>query len=338
MPGGSLQKNMDLSIIIVNWNSANFTKECVSSIHANTHALEYEIIVVDNASTDDSLKILESLDVHLIRNLENLGFAHANNLGAVQSTGRVLLFLNPDTELVGPAINRMYSTLLASPAFGALGCKLLNTDRTLQTSCIQPIPTILNQLLDIEELKMTFPRLRMWGMRPLFEKLVGSPAKVEAVCGACVMIRREVFDRIGQFTTEYFMYGEDIDLCYQTRHAGYEVGYDSEAVIVHHGGGSSRKKADTGFGDIATREAICKFLRKTRGPLYAQTYRAAIAAASILRLVVLGIAFLTPLPRRDRDYLRFALRKWRRILSWSLGFEKWVKRLGPVRHHRAGEI
>jgi GT2 family glycosyltransferase len=329
---------MDLSIIIVNWNSANFTRECVASIRAETRGLEYEIIVVDNASTDDSLKVLETLDIRLIRNAENLGFAHANNLGAVQSTGSVLLFLNPDTELVGPAIDRMYSTLMASPEFGALGCKLLNTDKTLQTTCIQSFPTIWNQLLDVEQLKMIFPRSRMFGIRPLFENTGGAPAVVEALCGACVMIRREVFDRIGQFTTEYFMYGEDIDLCYQTRQAGLKVGYDSEAVIVHHGGGSSKKKADTGFGDIATREAVCKFLRKTRGPFYAQTYRSAIALSALIRLIVLGVALLTPLPRRDREYLRIVFNKWRRILNWSLGFEKWVKRLGPVRHHRTGEI
>ena len=329
---------MDLSIIIVNWNCANFTRECVRTIRAHTHTLEYEIIVVDNASTDDSVSVLESLDIRLIRNPENLGFAHANNLGAVQSSGGVLLFLNPDTELAGPAIDRMYATLLASPAFGALGCKLLNTDKTLQTSCIQSFPTISNQVLDIEKLKLAFPNLRMWGIRALFEKPGGGPAAVEAVSGACVMIRREVFERIGQFTTEYFTYCEDIDLCYETRRAGYLVGYDSEAVIVHHGGGSSRKKTDTGFGDIATREAICKFLRKTRGNLYAQTYRGAIAVSSLLRILALGVAFLTPLPRIDREYLRFALRKWRRILSWSLGFEKWVKRLGPVRQHRTGEI
>ena len=284
------------------------------------------------------MKVLETLDIRLIANLENLGFAHANNLGAVQSTGNVLLFLNPDTVLVGAALNHMYSTLLALPAFGALGCKLLNTDKSLQTSCIQPIPTILNQLLDVEELKMAFPRLRLWGMRPLFEKPTDSPAEVEALCGACVMIRRDVFDRIGQFTTEYFMYGEDIDLCYQTRRAGFRVGYDSGAEIVHHGGGSSKKKADTGFGDIATREAVCKFLRKTRGPLYAQAYRSAMATAAMLRLIVLGVGFVTPLPRREREYIRFALRKWRRILNWSFGFEKWVKRLGPVRQHRTGEI
>jgi GT2 family glycosyltransferase len=329
---------MDLSIIIVNWNSAGYTRECVESIRANTHTLDYEIIVVDNASTDDSLKVLETLDIRLIANRENLGFAHANNLGAVQSTGRVLLFLNPDTELVGAALDRMYATLMASPAFGALGCKLLNTDKTLQTSCIQPIPTILNQLLDIEELKMAFPRLRMWGMRPLFEKSAATPAEVEALCGANIMILRKVFDRIGQFTTEYFMYGEDIDLCYQTRRAGLLVGYDPGAEIVHHGGGSSKKKSDTGFGDIATREAVCKFLRKTRGRLYAQGYRSAMAAGAILRLIVLGVGFVTPLPRREREYIRFALRKWRRILNWSFGFEKWVKRLGPVRQHRTGEI
>src|SRR5271157_340452 len=125
---------MDLSIIIVNWNSARHLTGCVASIRAETSNLEYEIIIVDNASTDDTCRILqESLPgLTLIRNTRNLGFARANNLGVESSTGRNLLFLNPDTELRGPAINLMYSCLESSPGVGIIGCKLLNTDLTLQ--------------------------------------------------------------------------------------------------------------------------------------------------------------------------------------------------------------
>src|SRR5260370_35580384 len=105
---------MDISIIVVNWNSADYTKQCVSSIRAFTHDSEYEILVVDNASSDDSGEVLQFLpDIRLIRSPENLGFAPANNLGAQQSSGPVRLFLKPDTKLVGPAINHVYTGLVS---------------------------------------------------------------------------------------------------------------------------------------------------------------------------------------------------------------------------------
>src|SRR5258708_28121817 len=319
---------MDISIIVVNWNSADYTKQCVSSIRAFTDDSEYEILVVDNASSDDSVEVLQSLPgIRLIRSPENLGFARANNLGAQQSSGRVLLFLNPDTKLVGPAINRMYTALVSSTSVGIVGCKLLNADLTLQTSCIQPFPTILNQVTDIERLKRAFPQVRMWGIGPLFKDSGDQPAAVEAVSGACLMIRREVFEQVRMFSMDYFMYGEDIDLCYKVRQSGWTVGYVADATIVHYAGQSTKKRKNTSFGDVVTMESIHTFLKKTRGALYAQAYRACLGIISILRLGVLIVAFVVPLIRVDRDYLRSAIRKWRSVFYWSLGLEQWAKRL-----------
>jgi len=203
---------MDLSIIIVNWNSAAFATACIDSIRAATRALQYEIIVVDNASGDDSLEQLKLIpDVRLVASSTNLGFARANNLGYQHSSGDVLLFLNPDTSVVDSALSRMYSALLSSDQFGIVGCKLLNADGSLQTSCVQAFPTILNQLTDVEALKLRFPSLRMWGISCLFQN-TKQIASVEVVSGACMMIRRKTFEAVALFTTDYFMYCEDVDL------------------------------------------------------------------------------------------------------------------------------
>ncbi|MBV9573756.1 MAG: glycosyltransferase, partial [Acidobacteriales bacterium] len=134
---------MDLSIIIVNWNSVGFVTECVSSIQQSTHDLSYEIIVIDNASAAEDLKRLETniSGIKLIKSAENLGFARANNLGCTHSTGDYLLFLNPDTKVIGPAITVMLNEIRRLPDAGVVGCKLLNTDLTVQLSSIQKFPT-----------------------------------------------------------------------------------------------------------------------------------------------------------------------------------------------------
>ncbi|HWA96037.1 MAG TPA: glycosyltransferase family 2 protein [Terracidiphilus sp.] len=328
---------MDVSIVIVNWNSAEYTRQCIASIRENTKATSHEIIVVDNASTDDSLVYLETIEgIQLIRSQQNIGFARANNVGVEASSGNILLFLNPDTELAGPAIDKMFEALQMSDC-AALGCKLLNTDRTLQTSCIQPFPTIWNQITDIEKLKLMFPHVRMWGIAPLFTEVREYPVPVEALSGACIMIRSEVFQQVGQFSTDYFMYAEDIDLCYKIQQSGKKVGYIPDATIIHFGGQSTKKRSDTGFGDIATREAIFTFLRKFRGTAYAKIYRAALGIVSALRVALLKIFLLFTFNRDSREYLTFTARKWLKILRWSMGLENWTERLTPQKPHRIGE-
>ena len=329
---------MDISVIIVNWNSAEYTRRCISSIRENTQGISYEIIVVDNASTDDSVECLRSIGgIRFIRSESNLGFAQANNLGAGMSSGMVILFLNPDTELVGPAINRMFKALVPSN-FAAVGCKLLNADRTLQTTCIQPFPTIWNQITDVEKLKLMFPQIPWWGIAPLFAPMEGYPARVEALSGACIMIKREAFIQVGQFSTDYFMYAEDIDLCYKIHQAGKAVGYLPDATIIHFGGQSTKKQKNTGFGDIATREAVFTFLKKNHGTLYARTYRALLGLVSVLRVVILKVLLLMPFTLGNQEYLNSANQKWLRILRWSIGLERWTKKLKPLGHNGVGEI
>lgn len=320
---------MDISIIIVNWNSAAHTEACVSVIRAATRGVQYEIIVVDNASSDGSVEVLKKLpDIRLVISPTNLGFARANNLGYRWSSGKVLLFINPDTSVQGPAISRMYAALLSSPILGVVGCKLLNADLSLQTSCIQAFPTILNQLTDVEVLKVRFPRVRMWGIGALFQEPLGlQPTPVEVVSGACLMIRRDVFEDVGFFSPDYFMYGEDADLCHKVVRGGFQVGYVADATVIHYGGQSSKQTKESSFGDVVTREAICTFLAKTRGKSYARAYSCSMCLAAMTRLLLLGLLPLSLLGK-DREGASATRRKWWKILRWSLGGERWVKHLG----------
>src|SRR5262249_2706071 len=151
---------------------------------------------------------------------KNLGFAGANNAAFAHSRGRNVLFLNPDTEVMGNALSVMCSALDAIPDAGGVGCTLLNSDLSLQTSCIQAFPSILNQTLDFDFLQHLFPKSTLWGMRPLYAP-AGPAVTVDIISGACLMVRRITFEQVGQFSTDYFMYAEDMDLCYKFTLAGW---------------------------------------------------------------------------------------------------------------------
>lgn len=320
---------MDLSIIIVNWNSVGFLKKCLATVVAETSGVEYEILVIDSGSFDGCGEMLrrDYPQVRFIQSPENLGFARANNVAFRASRGRTLLFLNPDTEVVGPAIATMYRRLQTLPDAGSLGCRLLNADRSIQTSCIQSFPTIANQALDAEWLRARWPAWRLWGIAPLYED--GAEAKaVDAIAGACVMLRREVFERVGLFSEDYFMYAEDIDLSYKLRQAGYANYYLPEAVVIHYGGGSSQE-APSNFSVVMMRESIWRFLTKTRGRGYAWLYRLAMLLCALARLAVLA-ADRRLAGRREggAGSAAGAAGKWQAVLRWSLSRQALLKQYG----------
>lgn len=318
----------DLSIIIVNWKSVDFLRKCLGSIFQNAQGMSFEVIVIDNASFDGCGEMLraEFPTVKFHQSRDNLGFAGANNLAFHSSSGRCLLFLNPDTEVVGAAIQTMWNFLQATPDAGAVGCKLLNSDGTVQTSCIQRYPTILDQLLDSEQLRRLFPRAKVWGIRPLSDDPTG-PVPVEVISGACLMITRQVFEQIGQFTTDYFMYAEDVDLCFRAQRAGYRNYYVGNATVIHHGGGSSDSASKNNFAAIVIRDSLWKFLRKYRGAGCAFAYRASQALNACLRILILLPGF-TLAGRSRRASLNHTLAKWVKVFRWAIGLEAWVNELG----------
>lgn len=320
-----VRPGVELSIICVNWNSAEYLKECIQSIRENLDGLSHEIIVVDNASPEGGIDALEEEfpEIRLIRSAKNLGFAGANNLGFEHAEGSLILFLNPDTHILGPAIQIMAAHLRAVPDAGVVGCRLLNTDRSVQTSCIQTFPTIWNQLLDLDLLRRLMPNLRMWGTAPLFQNPEG-PVKVEVISGACMMLHREVFEAIGRFTTEYFMYAEDLDLCYKSWQKGFSNYYIPNASVIHHGQKSSSKLGGSRQSVQWAMEMRCNsvhmFCARNRGQLYASVYRMAMAfSASARALLLAAPAALARLSAGKDSHRELALAKWSAALGWSLG-------------------
>jgi hypothetical protein len=314
---------MDLSIIIVNWNSVDYLRACLSSIYRETGGITFEVIVIDNASSDGCEGVIreEFPNVVLIQSTENLGFARANNLGYTRSSAAILLFLNPDTEIRQDVFTKMVGHLRSYPSAGAVGARLLNSDGSLQSSCVQAYPTIWNQLLDSELLRRAFPSSGLWGMKPLFSD-GDEPAEIDAISGACFMVKRGVFEQAGLFSEDYFMYVEDLDLSYRIRKTGYSIYYLNGCPVVHHGGRSAAKQ-EAYFPNLRQQESLLQFFRTTRGDWYSKLYRVALAAAAATRIVLavcsipfgrFGFRSKTPAS---------VLHKWSRILHWAVGLESW---------------
>lgn len=316
-PGVSL---FEVSIILVNWRSKEYVRACLESIAQERRRGFYEVLVVDNDSGDGCGMMLEEQFPH-VRYIEcrtNLGFAGANNLAEAESHGRYILFLNPDTEVCAGAIESLAAALDAHPEAGMAGARLLNTDRTLQTTCVTAVPNILNQTLNFQWLRSTFPMWGIWGMRALYRS-GKAPAVVEAISGACMMVRRAVVEQVGGFSTDYFMYAEDMDLCAKVAKAGHTILYVPEAVIVHHGGASSSQREESHYSSIATREALIRFFTLHRGRGYAWACRAFMALVCALRLSALAFASPVVLHPRGARFLRRGWSKWTSILAWCAG-------------------
>ena len=323
-----MHSSPELSIIFVNWNSLDYLRESLQSIYTATVGIDFEIIVVDNASSRDDATQLkaEFPRVTVVRSEKNLGFARANNLGFQQSSGKYVLFLNPDTKVIGPAIATMLGHLKSLPGAAVVGCKLLNSDGSVQTSCVQRFPTILNQILDVEFLRRRWPRWRIWGIAPLFSD-APEPAEVEVVSGACLMIERDAFERAGMFNQEYFMYAEDVDLCCQVHKLGRKVYYTGEARVVHYGGGTSKQRKGNQWVAVMQRQAILKFCQNTRGRFYAEAYRVAMGINAACRLALLALVLPFRRLAAENQIVHPTLGKWLGVLKWAIGVDRRVSRL-----------
>ena len=314
---------VDLSVIIVNWNSKEYVRQCLTSLQLHCPGVASELVVVDGGSFDGCGEMLakEFPSVIFVQIDKNVGFARANNEAVRRSRGRNLLFLNPDTEFRENSLRILRDKLETLPKVGAVGCKLLNSDGSLQTSCVQSFPTVINQVLDSDFLRGRFPGWHIWGTTA-FQSDDRKPSEVETISGACIMMRRELFESIGGFTEDYFMYAEDVDLCLKIWRAGYRVYYTPETSFVHFGGGSSAQ-ARSNFSNIMMKESVYRFLSTHRGLPTALTYRVAMAGSSMVRLLMIVIL----LPFSRGGVVRHgsgSLRKWLSVLRWGLGMEPWA--------------
>lgn len=235
---------MDVSVIIVNWNTRDMLRDCLRSVYEQTQQVSFEVVVIDNASRDGSADMVrrEFPAVVLITNRENRGFAAANNQGMEVAHGRYVLLLNSDTLVLGNALATTVRFADAHPEAAVVGCRVLNPDRSLQPTCFL-YPSLLNMVLSSTYLYKLWPRNRFFGRERMTWWDRNDVRDVDVVTGCYMLVRREAIDRVGVMDDQYFVYGEETDWCYRFKSAGWRVLFTPEAQIVHFGGGSSRQAA-----------------------------------------------------------------------------------------------
>jgi GT2 family glycosyltransferase len=233
----------DLSICVVSFNAAKYLENCLRSLYENAPAKSFEIVIVDNASTDDSVKIIREQfpSVRLIRNKDNSGFVKANNAAIRASKGQYVLCLNSDTTVLPDALDVLFKFMESHPDAGACGPRLLNIDHTTQHQCKRGFPTVPTVLAYYARLHKLFPKNKFFGHYLLTYLDENQVNKVDSLSGAAMMVRRSVIDTVGMMDEDYFMYMDDIDWCYRIKQARWNIYYVPDARILHFGGKSTRK-------------------------------------------------------------------------------------------------
>ncbi|MEJ0020994.1 MAG: glycosyltransferase family 2 protein [Candidatus Doudnabacteria bacterium] len=229
---------MDLSVIILNYNTKDFLQKCLGSVFASLTNSQFEVIVPDNGSIDGSIEMVKNNfpQVKLIENNANLGFSAGNNVALRQALGRYCLLLNSDTEVKPDTLDLSIKYMDAHQDVGVMGCKVLLPDGKLHEASRRRFPNPANAFL------------RLFGFRKFsgynYQNIpVDREMEVDSVVGAYLLIRKSVMDKIGLLDEEFFMYGEDLDWCWRVKEAGFKVVYYPGAEITHFLYGSSKAVA-----------------------------------------------------------------------------------------------
>jgi GT2 family glycosyltransferase len=295
-----------LSIIIVNYNAEQLILRCLETVFETAGALDYEVIVVDNASTDQSVLAIQQNypQVTLLCNQQNVGFARANNQAARIARGRYLLLLNSDAFVHDGAISKLTEYMDAHPETGAAGCRLVYEDGILQRSCYS-FPTPLTELWQALWLDRLFSESSIFGKFRMTYWNYDSYRDVDWVMGAVMILRREAVEQEGLFDEEYFMYSEEMDLCYRLKQAGWKVSFVPDASATHLWGGTSRQNKELAF--VRLYKSRILFFCKHYGPILTAAYKLVLYLGSMIR--VLG-GTMASLVRKNKEMQRQTHNYW----------------------------
>jgi len=286
----------DMSIVLVCWNNKDYLAPCLDSLYQGGLRSSFDVVVVDNGSTDGSQAMLQEQypEVVIIQNDHNVGLGRASNQGIEATHGRHVLLLNNDTLVNGPSLDAMVAFLDEHPDTGAVGGRLLNLDGSFQAG-FADFPTLNEEFLIATRLGEL--------LRPGYPSHADDDQirEVGWMSSACLMARRSALDKVGWLDEEYFIYGDEADMQYRLQKAGWKVYYLPQANTIHFGGRSmnrwSRRK-------MVNRGKML-FFQKNYGPYRTMALRAMLAGLSLAKLVVWGVAFVRPAWReRSQKELR----------------------------------
>ena len=282
---------VDLSIIIVSWNVCDLLRRCLASVAAMTHGLSLEIFVVDNTSSDGSAMMVRSEfpDVTLIENTANLGFTRANNQALVRSSGRYVLLLNPDTEVVGDALGTMVSFMDANPQVGVAGPQLVFANGSVQSSR-RRFPDLKTLFVESTPLQRAFTYSQLLRRYYVLDHAHDVIQNVDWVVGACLMARREAVEAAGLLDEQFFMYSEEMDWCLRITKHGWRVVYLPAARVMHLAARSSEQVMAAQH--IYFHSSRVAYARKHFGALKGELLRLFLLATYVYQIVEEGAKWL----------------------------------------------
>lgn len=312
------ETRLDLSIIIVSWNVQALLRACLSSVFRSLGGLpvEAEVIVVDNDSRDGSAEMVaqEFPVVKVSRNNANVGFTRANNQGIATASGRYLLLLNPDAELAPGSLKSLLEYAEAHPKVGVIGPKLVFPDGTVQSSR-RRFPSLLTGCLESTVLQRYLPDHPSLRHYYVLDGSDEDTQEVDWVVGACMLVRRDAVECVGAFDERFFMYSEELDLCYRIKRAGWKVIYLAQAQVIHHEAKSSEQNLVN--RNIHFHDSRCKFFGKHHGRWQEFLLRW-IVLAHFGFMIVEDLLKLLVVPR-NRGMRRGRIGMLSKVAGWHLG-------------------
>jgi len=290
---------MDLSIIIVSWNTRDILRECLRSVYQETREISFEVIVIDNASSDSSAGMVkeEFPQVFLIENTANKGFAAANNQGMEIAGGRYLLLLNPDTIVLDGAIQKAIYYADSHSDVAVVGCQVWENETTVQQTCFR-FPSVLSLLMQKSGLCRLFPRSRLFGREKMAEWGRDTEREVDVVSGMFMLVRREAIDQVGLMDEDYFVYAEETDWCWRFWKAGWRCVFTPVARIIHRDGGSKSTEKISIKMFVQQQKSLLIFHRKQLGRFSWITAKAIYVLTMLVRY--LGFSVLSLCKQDDK--------------------------------------
>jgi GT2 family glycosyltransferase len=312
---------IDVSVCIVNWNTRDMLKNCLISLVKNTENLNYEVIIVDNGSTDGSPEMIENdfPQFKIIKNAENLGFVKANHIAANESKGKYILYLNPDTELLTNALFGMFVFLENNRNYAAIGPKILNMDGSIQFSCACTFPSLKNEFCEIFLLHRIFPKSKFFSIKEMNYWDHKNSQDIDCLSGACMMVEKNIHNNLGGFDKNIFMYAEDVDICYRIKEKGYNIYYLPTEIILHYGGASVKINNKVIHAHVMQKKSNYYFINKNFGYINGFLYRLIIAGGTFFRFfIVLMVYPISYFLKKDKSYFKIILKKNANLFYWAI--------------------
>lgn len=318
VPNGEF--GVDVTVIIVSYNTRDLTLACLDSVLEQTTGVSFQVLVVDNHSHDESPEAIHDSfpSVDLISLENNIGFGAANNLAAKRATGRFLLLLNPDTVILDGAIQRIVSFADQNPDYGIYGGRTLFEDGTLNPTSCWGRPTPWGLFCMSTGLSVIFPGSRVFDRETYGGWARDTVREVDIVTGCFLLIRKPLWDDLCGFDPEFFMYGEDADLCLRANQLGHRSVICPQACLIHHGGRSESVPADKLVKLLDAKRRLYRRHWTGPWPRAAVWMQATWVLARLAAWTLLGV-FRTPHSLAKADTLRTV---WSRRAEWMVNGTK----------------